>query len=352
MKNLIKSIVILLFIGMVACDNNDVIPPIPPSDGDIIEAEVGGPNQPNQVFIDLSTAISTVVPRTKWDLAFATGSEYTVAINYAAYMSARPTDQNDLAEINSTLVNEDYKAAMATGPDCNVEWIDDPSGDLSKTAFGTISTTEANNMVFVINRGYMENGMEKIERGFVKVRVTREAENYVVSYGDIDDETFTTVTIAKDPAYNFVFFSFDDGLVNIEPEKGLWDVVMTTGTLLTAFGPGELVPYNFKDLGLTNQQEMKIKAVEITTEITYDGFDLDAAKTLTLESNRTGIGSSWRKFNGSQTDPGYNVAEDIFYVIEDPDQNFYKLKYTKMHCITAGCAGERGYPEFTYELLK
>ena len=352
MKNLIKSIVVLFFLGMVACDPNDTVAPIPPSDGDLIEAEVGGPNQPNQVFIDLSTSISTVVPRTKWDLAFATGSEYTVAINYAAYMSARPTDQTDLAEVNSTLVNEVYKTEMATGPDCNVEWVDDPSGDLSNTAFGAISTTEASNMVFVINRGYVENGTEKMERGFVKVRVTREAESYIVSYGDIDDETFTSVTIPRDPAYNFVFFSFDDGLVNVEPENGLWDVVMTTGTLLTAFGPGELVPYNFKDLGLTNQQKTKIKAVEITTEITYAGFDMEDANTLTLESNRTGIGSSWRKFNGSQTAPGYDIAEDIFYVIEDADGNIYKLKFTKMHCVSAECAGDRGYPEFTYELLK
>ena len=352
MKNVIKSILILFFLGMIACDPNESIAPIPPSDGDIIEPEVGGPDQPNQVFIDLSTAKSTVVIKKAWDLAFSTGSDYRVTINYASYMSARATDENELSKVTSDLVNDDYMAEMATGPDCNTDWVDDPSGNLNNTAIAEVALTEGENLVYVINRGYYENGGVSTNRGFVKIQLTREGQNYVIKYGDIDDTSFDTHTIVKNDAFNFIFFSFDDGLVNVEPEKGLWDVVMTTGTLLTAFGPGELVPYNFKDLGLTNQNNINIKAVEITTEVAYDGFSLDDAKALELVSNRTGIGSSWRAYNGSQTDPGYTVVEDIFYVIEDPDQNFYKLKFTKMHCITAECAGERGYPEFTYELLK
>lgn len=352
MKNLSKSIVILFLIAMVACDNNDTIAPIPPSDGDIIEANVGGPDQPNQVFIDLSTAKSTVVGKKAWDLAFSTGSDYRVAINYASYMSARVTDENELSMVTSNLVNEAYMTEMATGPECNTDWVDDPSGNLNNTAIAEVALTEGENLVYVINRGYYENGGVSTDRGFVKIQLSREGQNYVIKYGDIDDTSFDTHTIVKNDAFNFIFFSFDDGLVNVEPEKELWDVVMTTGTLLTAFGPGELVPYNFKDLGLTNQDNIKIKAVEITTEVAYDGFSLADAQAIELESNRTGIGSSWRAYNGSQTDPGYTVVDDIFYVIEDPAQNFYKLKFTKMHCITAECAGERGYPEFTYELLK
>ena len=48
----------------------------------------------------------------------------------------------------------------------------------------------------------------------------------------------------------------------------------------------------------------------------------------------------------------YAVNPDIFYVVEDIDGNLYKLAFTRMYCVAAECAGERGYPEFTYELLK
>jgi len=350
MKNFIKSIVILVFLGIVACEPNDTVAPIPPSDGDLIEPNVGGPDQPNQVFIDLSTATTTEVVKTSWDLAFSTGAEFRVALNYASFMSARPTDNNDLAMISSNLVTEEYKAEMYTGPDCIVSWVDDPSGDLSKTAIDAVSASDAENLVFVLYRGYYKSGDQSIDRGFKKIKITLEGQNYVITYGDIDDTSFKTQTITKDANYNFIFFSFDNGIVSVEPEKSKWDIAMTTATLHTAADNGLMVPYNFPDISITNQANMKIAAVETGTDISYENFTLVDANGLQLQQNRLGIGSSWRAFDFASF--MYNVKDNIFYVIEDADGNLYKLAFTRMLCLEVACAGDRGYPEFTYELLK
>ena len=111
-----------------------------------------------------------------------------------------------------------------------------------------------------------------------------------------------------------------------------------------------MVPYKFKDYSLTNFGNVKIASVDITETVSFAGFTLADAQALTLENNRLGIGGTWRKFDFQSFT--YTINPDIFYVIEDADGNLYKLAFTRMLCVEATCAGERGYPEFVYELLK
>jgi hypothetical protein len=351
MKNVIKSIVILLFLGMVACDNSEIIAPIPPSDGDIIEPSVGGPDQPNQVFIDLSKGTTTVVPRKNWDFGFSTNGEFRVIINYSAYMVARPTDQTDLAMVSSNLVTPDYKAETVVAPEGSIDWIDNPNGVLTETAIAAVSASDSENLVYVINLGQFENGTELMERGFIKVKITRSGDDYVITYGDIDATTFTSITISKNANYNFTFLSVENGMVNIEPEKNIWDIAFTTSSNhFFDHATSTTVPYRFKDLVITNKGNVKVSAVEVTDIVTYDDFTLGDMPALELLDDRMGIGSSWRLFEFSTF--SYQVNPEIFYVIEDTDGNYYKMVFTRMNCITTECAGERGYPEFTYELLK
>ena len=351
MKTYLKAILTLLLFVVISCDPNDTIEPIPPSDGAIIEPNVGGPDQPNQVFIDLSSATTTTVPRTTWDLGFYNGDEFKVILNYSAYMVARPTDQTDLTQVSSNLVTEDYKAITVVAPEGNIEWIDNQNGDLNETAISTISLNENENVVYVINRGQIENNGVLDELGFLKLKITRDGQNYNVTYGDIDAMNFSSATIAKNANYNFTFFNFDDGIVNVEPEKNLWDIALTTtSTHYFDYSTNTTVPYKFKDFVISNYGSIKISSVDVTDMMSYEGFTMDDVGSLTLEDNRLGIGSSWRKFDGATF--SFTINPDIFYIIEDVDGNYYKLMFTRMYCITGDCAGERGYPEFTYELLK
>ncbi len=352
MKNLFKSTLVLLIMGgMLACDPNDTIAPIPPSDGDLIEPNVGGPDQPNQVFIDLSKSTVVEVPRNTWDLGFANDGNFSVIINYSTYMVARATDQTDLTKVTSNLVTPEYKAQMVVAPEGSIDWIDNPNGELTETAIASISATNNDNLVYVINRGQIENGDSFTERGFLKIKITRSGDDYVVTYGNIDDTTFETITVAKNDTHNFTYVNIDAGIVTIEPEKSLWDIAFTTSSnYFFDHATSTTVPYRFKDIVITNKGNIKISTVEIAEGVTYDDFGVTDATGLELQDDRFGIGTSWRNFEFATFQ--YAVNPDVFYVIEDTEGNSYKLAFTRMYCVSAECAGERGYPEFKYELLK
>lgn len=315
----------------------------PTSAGAIIAPEVGGPTQPNQVFIDLSGQTSKVVAKDTWDLAFSSGSDFRVALNYATYAMARVTDQTDLAQISDNLVTDTYKNEMVGGQ-VNTQYMDDPSGDLTKTAIAEISDTDADNMVYVINRGQTDADTDN-ERGFVKVRITKSGSDYIITYGDINDvDNFTSVTVSKSASNDFTYFSFDDGVVEVTPDNANWDFAMTT--FLNEFPSGDDVySYKYPDFSITNYGNVKIAKVDVTDDLTYDSYSSTDLANTTLENNRLGIGSSWRSFDfGSFS---YAVNSTVFYIIEDTDGNAYKLKFTKM----LNDQGDRGYPEFVYELL-
>jgi len=351
MKNLIKSIVVLFFLGIIACDPNETIAPIPPSDGDLIEPNVGGPDQPNQVFIDLSKNTSTTVSRDNWDFGFANDGNFRVIINYSAYMVARPTDQTDLAMVTSNLVTPEYKAVTVVAPEGSIDWIDNPNGNITETAIASVSSTDSENLVYVINRGQLESGAELTERGFIKIKVTRSGDDYVITYGEIDATTFNSVTVPKNAGYNFTFLSLDNGIVNIEPEKSLWDIgFTTTSNYFFDHTNNVTVPYRFKDIVLTNKGNVKVSSVAVTDVVNYAEYTLTDAAALDMQDDRLGIGSTWRNFEFATY--SYVVNPEIFYIIEDTDGNTYKLAFTRMNCISVECAGDRGYPEFTYELLK
>ena len=79
----VKTISLMAILSMVtiACSSDEPLPEIPASTGAVINPEVGGSTQPNQVFIDLSTEITTVVDKDNWDLGFSSGDEFRVIMN-------------------------------------------------------------------------------------------------------------------------------------------------------------------------------------------------------------------------------------------------------------------------------
>jgi len=315
----------------------------PTSSGAVLTPEVGGPTQPNQVFIDLSKQSYIVVDKGKWDLAFHNGNDFRALLNYATYAMARVTDKTDLAEVTDALVTKAYKNEMVTGQ-ANTEYMDDPAGDLSETAIAEISSDDANNMVYVVNRGQLDTD-PATERGFVKIRVTRNGNDYVITYGDINDaDNFTSVAISKTSGTDLTYFSFDTGVVDVAPAEENWDFMMTT-FLNETDASGEFWSYKFKDFALTNSSNIKIAKVDVTGSLTYDSFSTGDLAGTVLENDRLGIGSSWRKFDFATFT--YTINAAIFYIIEDTDGNNYKLKFTKM----LNDQGDRGYPEFVYELL-
>ena len=73
MKKLLFLSIALL--SLASCSSDDDTPVEIPSVGAILNLLLVVPNQPNQVYLDLSAGESKAVNRTAWDFGFSTGSD-------------------------------------------------------------------------------------------------------------------------------------------------------------------------------------------------------------------------------------------------------------------------------------
>ena len=132
-------------------------------------------------------------------------------------------------------------------------------------------------------------------------------------------------------------------MVAVEPSKNTWDIRYSTYVIKYPFG-GSSIPYGFKDYITINRHNTSV-AMVLTSEIEYNDFTVSDVSTLTFVSDIDALGETWRSGGGPSSGPA--LYEDRFFVLKDAEENYYKIRFTRL----TSTEGERGYPEFTFELL-
>ncbi|MCF4100366.1 hypothetical protein L1I30_01690 [Gillisia sp. M10.2A] len=314
--------------------------------------EVGGVNQPNQVYIDLSAQKSMIINREAWDLGFYSGDDFRVIINGSLYMAAAELEATNIDLITAADVAElQSQVAVGTFDAANAKYVDTPDGNLEGTAIKKISAEEIENKVYLINLGY-EVGTETAEtgavditdepRGWMKIRVLRSDNGYTLQYAPLDSDSHSEVNISKDATYNFQYFSLvEEKEVVAQPKQGEWDLLFTVFTNeIPGFGS-----YGYADFIVTNRLD-GVKSYQVESEtIAYSEFTSENVDTSLFEEDQRAIGSKWRNGGGPGTLP--SLKENIYFVVKDPAGNNYKLKFTSL----LDEDGMRGYPSFEYALL-
>ena len=360
MNNKFSTLILCVFVLVLSsCSSNDT--PSEPIkivlEGAAVSPEVGGPNEQNQVYIDLSTNTTTPIQRDSWDLGFYSGTEFRVAINGSIYMAVAELSGTDIDAVSSssTEVQElQPNVAVGTYQAENIIYVDAPNGTIANTAIAEVSTTEANNKVYLVNLGD-EVGTEAPStgsvavsgdsRGWKKIRVLKDGDDYVLQYADLDSSTHEEVTISKNSNYNFTFFSFNtEAVVSVEPEKANWDLNFTVFTNeIEGYGS-----YGYSDFVVNNvKADAKVYMVDTDVEaFTYADFTYADVVDANFTSDQRSVGSSWRNGGGPSSLP--SLKDNVFYVVNDTDGNYYKLQFLAL----TNADGERGYPEFVYSLLQ
>lgn len=327
-------------------------------DGATVRPNIGGPNQPNQVYIDLGSNTTKVVKRDTWDLGFYSGSDFRVVLNGSLYMAAAQLEATDIDAVNasSTQVKElQPKVAVGTFENESAEFVDAPNGDISKTAIAAVSSTDANNHVYLLNlgdevgTGTPASGSAEVsgaERGWKKIRILRDGDGYLLQYADLDATDHKEIKISKKEEFHFAFFSFSDNdIVSVQPNKNQWDLNFTVFTnIIPGFGG-----YGYADFVVSNSNsnvQTYMIEVEDNATLTYDAFELSNVDAAKFENDQRSIGSTWRIGGGPDELP--SLKANVFYIIKDTEGNLYKLKFIAL----TNEAGDRGYPQFVYRLLQ
>lgn len=295
----------------------------------------------NSVFVDFSTDKQTAVARTSWDLGFYSGDDFKVILNHTVGATAIALSKTDL-----NLVTEADTTALAISGDLNLgqgaggfSYIDPVDGDaatyLAGTVIKTISATDADNKVYIVNRGGTA--------GWEKIRVIRAGGGYTLQYAKITDQTFKTLNVTKDAAFNFKYISFKTGAVEVEPAKANWDIQWTLAT----YKANATIPYTFSDFVLINFVG-GVTAAEVSvadSKVTFADFAEANLTGKVFSGKREVIAGNWRITSGTPV----GVKTDRFYLVKDGAGNIYKLKFVSFH---EKDAGVRGKPVIEYKLVK
>ena len=360
MKTLKSLLILLLIITVVSsCKDDDDSDPTPTISGTVMQPSVGGSTQPNQVFVDLSTATQSSADRSSWNLGFYSGTEFRVMLNSSIEMMAYKTTMNDMSQVTASdtvglaeKLSLDAIFASITSPTPAawladaINWVDNPNGDLSETAIDDISAVNTDNKVYIINSGKDANGMSG---NWYKIKVNQEPGGYSLEVALIDVSVPTIYSISKNVDYNFSYFSFANGPVVVAPIKTDWDIAFTTYTDYANFGFN--VPYFYQDYVIQNRNG--VEAVQVTFAGTdeliqgYDAFTINGTSGMNFRADINVIGSEWREVATPQPGTVTGVFSDSMYVVKDAAGDYYKIVFTDMTSDT----GDRGFPEFVFKKL-
>lgn len=324
--------------------------------GGSMSPEVGGPNEPNQVYVHLASQTQTAIRRDTWDLGFYSGESFYVKLNSSLYMFAGSLETTDMKAVNSSssLVGQ-LKNKMNFLVEDSDEYVDHPNGNLNELAIAEVSENEEENQVYLVKMGneigtdQPETGSVAVagaDRGWKKIRILRQGEDYLLQYANLDDTQFQETVISKTPGHSFTFYSMVNGqTAEVEPEAGNWDLNFTVNIEIENLpGTGSQTAYGFSDYVQTNSLG-NVKAYRVSTDdFSYEDFTSSDIKENEFALDQRIIGSSWR----NTIPPDRGVLSNIFYVLKDSAGNYYKLKFTAMENEN----GVRGYPKFKYELLQ
>jgi hypothetical protein len=351
----------IALITLASCSSDDDGPTIEiPSVGAVVQPTVGGANQPNQVYLDLSSETATFVNRASWDFGFSTSSDFRVIINGSIKMAVKKLETTDITLTQTP--DEAVAVGAGTNPSSN-GYCDNPTGILAGngngigTAIAEISANDADNKVYLVNLGFAVStqaaapGAVSIDggaRGWKKVRILRNGNGYKIQYADLASTTFQEKNISKNDDYNFTFFSLTTGTtVQVEPKKDKWDLNFTTFTNYVNFGTE--VTYGYSDFIVSNMKGgTKVYQVLNSEGTNYEDFTVANViddKFIVSATDQRVIGSNWRNGGGPGTLP--SVRTDRFYVIKDVAGNYYKIRFLAM----TNDAGERGNPVVEYAIL-
>jgi hypothetical protein len=280
------------------------------------------PGYAEAIYFNLATRATTSVDHTSWDIAFNVGGRSSgILVNEGVASSqAAPLRATELYVSSAT----DFAAAdtadiISRVYNSEVSWDDgafnapaiasDPF-DLGWGSYSPATQTVFGSRVFFVvtpDGAYHKLFIESLAGGI-----------YTFTYGPLDGSTVNTVTVAKDQfiGKTLAYFSFQDGVLDLEPEN--WDLLFTRYVTLLPDGEGNILDYTVtgvlqnKDISVARLSGIDPETVEAPTE--------DEAYSDTLNT----IGFDWKGFNLSTFQ--WSIPEDLVYFVQTAD-SVYRLQF-------------------------
>lgn len=292
------------------------------------------PDYTQQTYYDFeSNSFVLSIDRNTWDLALdATPGGWSVHLNTSRKMRAFNTGSTDftyMPDINDTnLVRWSY---------------DESTGTADSTAigkWGTISgqSVTSDNKIYLLDLGLSATGLPL---GMKKIRLTGlQNDTYQLEYSDTTSGSpVNSVSITKNNAYNFMYFSFLQGnkVVQAEPPLSDYDLLFSEYTTRVYWPNSDKFLWYTVNGVLLNPSNV---AVARDTINAFETIGITNVTTYTYSELRDAIGYNWKSYNINQS--LYTIFSNRTYILRNRNGFFYKFRFVSF----TNPQGQRGYPTF------
>ncbi len=286
-------------------------------------------NYKYQVFYDLGTnSVTNQNLISEWDLGFETSdSGWHVILNTSKMMLAGNTGQTNFESVTSK-----------NGVKLN---FDVSSGNPDSLAIGvwysTLDETPVTDgFVYIVDRGTGEDGKAA---GLKKVSFSLpDKSTYEIRFANLDGSDEQTAIIQKDTSLAYVCFSFDNGIVDIQPKKENWDLLFTKYSTMLTTDEGEPYPYLVTGVLLNPYKS----SVAIDTVSIFETLSFEIAEEEEYFDRQDIIGYHWKEYDFDND--RYITLTDKIFILKTSVGYYYKIRFIDFYNST----GERGYPTFEF----
>lgn len=324
----IKYTVYIIILFLSSCFPEDIrIEPYEPGELQTGYVEIGSKYQLQSYYDLKSNSEISKNALSDWDLGFETAEDgFMIILNSSKFMYAGNSGDTTFEAVSS-----------AEGV---TMLFDSSSGNPDSTAIGQWYVMNGDSIhsrkdVYIIDRGF--NDQEE-SIGFKKVQFDYKNDSYWIRQADPDNQNETVTQIERDNTRSFVCYSFENGIVNIEPDKDSWTIKISRYTTMLRTNTGEDYPYRVFGV-LINPYRV---AASLISSNEFLDFTVRDTTDIALTNIWDIIGYNWKDYNGE-----YVIVPDKFYIIKDRDGIFYKLRFTDFY----NNDFETGYPKFEFSAL-
>lgn len=305
--------VLLLLAVILLCtscfEEDEIVPVHEPGELETLSVDLGE-SYHTQAFLDLSSyAVASSNSIYDWDMAFACGDdEWHILLNSAKMMLA-----------GNSLDTSFYK--VLSGDDLEMDF-DHSSGNPDSTAIGSWyefsgDTLLSRKHVYIIDRGM---GPDGLNMGSKKITLDLLDGKYRLRHADLDGSGEQILLVEKDPGYNFVYISFETGLVPVAPVKEEWSLKISRYSTMLLTDGGENYPYLVTGVLLSpNGMSAAVDSSDFFSIELQDTLGLNFSTDLDI------IGYDWKYY--SFDNEMYTIVPDNNYIIKNHEGYFYKLRF-------------------------
>jgi hypothetical protein len=285
------------------------------------EALSMGAGYTNDIYYRLSDGMTTIVPRTDWDIAFSVSPrEAAILINGASGVTLKAYPVSGWSW--DTAIDTTGYSTWAFLNNSDTTWTEGAfnmnATDFPNYGWGDYDMVSHNvNGVSLYLITTREGTMKKI---WIEKKFSVE-QKYIFRYANIDgtDEQDITLDMAG-MTNNFDYFSIDtNSEIDREPDATTWDLVFT----------------KYIDNSINYPVTGVLQNIDITAQV-GDATDIspDKMPEAGYLTDMSTIGSDWKTID--MTTYQYSIDESKVYYVKDRDNNIYRIQFKTFEGSSSG----------------